>query len=91
MGAYRKGVYKEYCIMDILLKKYKCDIVLRSAGSHSPIDVIGIRKKDKKIWVIQSKSKKMSEKTTKKLQDEFKWLNDEFMCKFRVIKKPKEL
>lgn len=51
---YRKGYEKELR----LVHKYKadgCNIAFRSAGSHSPIDVVGIDSLRKKIYLIQSK------------------------------------
>ena len=43
---YIKGRRKEYLIRDKLIKE-GFDIVQRTAGSHSFIDVIAIRKSDK--------------------------------------------
>lgn len=61
------------------------DIVLRSAGSHSAIDVIGIRRKDMRIKCIQSKPASMSEKDKQKLLDENLWLtSSHFLVTFEV-------
>lgn len=54
MTKYTKGRRKEYKIVKDL-KKSGFDIAQRTAGSHSPFDVIAIRKKDRKILLVQSK------------------------------------
>jgi len=79
---YRRGRAKEYRIMKAL-KKQGFEIVLRSAGSHSPIDVIAI--KPEKIMFVQSKPNDFSKKKTKELLSKYYWLNNEFICKFEVI------
>ena len=37
---YARGRNAEYYIMDILESQLNCDCVIRSAGSHTPIDLI---------------------------------------------------
>jgi len=81
---YRNGRAKEYRILKNL-KQDGFDIVFRSAGSHSPIDCIGIKMMEKKIKFFQSKPKSMSEKARKKLENELFWLNDQFECSFEVV------
>ena len=81
---YVKGRAKEYRTMENL-RKQGCEIVLRSAGSHSPIDVIGINLKELQVKCIQCKPKSMSKNAKDKLENEFKELNNEFMCSFEVI------
>lgn len=66
------------------LRREAFDIVIRTAGSHSPIDVIGIRLGDNKIVFIQSKPKKMSQAQRDKLEEQHGWLNDEFQGEFKV-------
>lgn len=81
---YEKGRSKEYRIVN-KLKKDGYNICFRSAGSHSPIDVIAIHKNKKEILFVQSKPKSMSENTKKKLKNENSWLDNEFLCRFEVI------
>ncbi len=87
---YRKGRRKEYGITD-KLKKEGWDIVQRSKGSHSPIDVFAINKKEKKILLIQSKrtiKEDMSfinDKEKGKIEEENKELNGNFEVEFRVM------
>jgi len=79
---YRKGRAKEYRIM-ARLRMEGYNIVLRSAGSHSAVDVIGIRDGDEGIFgkryveikLIQSKPKSMSKAQKEKLEEKYKWLN----------------
>jgi len=80
---YIKGRRKEYAIV----KEYRSlgfDIVQRTAGSHSPIDVIAIHKKNKEIVFIQSKPNSMSIKQQDKIREEHKELNDVFNTSFIV-------
>lgn len=58
---YIAGRRKEYKIRD-QYKKMGFDLVIRSSGSHTPIDLVAIDSKNKKIVLIQCKSKNMSEK-----------------------------
>jgi Holliday junction resolvase len=70
---YLSGRRKEYKVM----KEFKAHemIALRSAGSHSPIDVVGINWKSKIIYLVQCKPKSMSKKKTQELQFEMEQLN----------------
>jgi len=77
---YIKGVAKERKIVNTL-KAEGWDIVQRSAGSHSPIDVFAINKELKLIKLIQAKPKGFN---SEKIEKELRWLNDEFRVKFRV-------
>lgn len=61
--AYRKGRRKEYAVCD-KLKAEGFDIVQRTAGSHSVVDVFAVDSKNKIIKLIQCKrvlSKTMGE------------------------------
>ena len=84
LNNYRRGRAKEYYNMN-KMKKKGFDIVLRSAGSHSPIDILGINFKDKRIRFIQNKPRSMSENAKKKIEEANVKLNDEFICSFEVI------
>ena len=86
---YKKGRRKEYALCDDL-RQQGYDIVQRTAGSHSPIDIIAIHRFTKKILFIQSKrvlSKQMSDiddVEKNKIESEMSWLNDKFSVEFRV-------
>lgn len=81
---YQRGRAKEYRMIS-KLKKEGYDIAQRSAGSHSPIDVFAINKKEQKIKFIQLKPKSMSDNMKTKLEKEHDWLNDEYVCSFEVM------
>ena len=68
---YLRGRSREYRTMN-KLKEIGYKIVLRSAGSHSPIDVVGI--KDNEIRLIQCKPKSLSEKKRQKILSDLAWL-----------------
>ena len=68
MTNYRTGVRFEYKIMKILkenLPKEKYTII-RTAGSHSPVDVFVIEHRSRKGFGIQCKSKLIQAKGRKK-------------------------
>ena len=81
---YINGRSKEYRVMN-RLKAIGFDIVFRSAGSHSSIDVIGISKKLKLIQFVQCKPKKLSDRKRRDLEIQNIELNDSYRCQFRVI------
>ena len=78
---YVKGRNKEYKICNSL--RDEGFIAFRSAGSHSPIDVVGI--KPGEIVFIQAKPDSMSDNAKKKLEESLAWLNGEFKVSFVVI------
>ncbi len=86
---YNKGRRKEYDII-YRLRKEGWEIAQRTAGSHSPIDIIAINKVTKVIKLIQSKrtiNETMSyikDKVKAKLEDENRWLNGVFSVEFVV-------
>lgn len=90
MTNYKKGARKEYKIV----KRYKSfgyDIVQRSAGSHSKIDVFAINIKEKRIVLIQSK-RTLSEnmdyiepKLKRQLEEENEDLNGQFKVSFVAL------
>ena len=80
---YVKGRRKEYKLAKEELEA-GADIVQRTAGSHSPIDIISINKTKKLIRFIQSKPDSMSEKEKKRIEEKNKDLNDWFYCEFIV-------
>jgi hypothetical protein len=91
MTIYIKGRRKEYKI--IYDERAKGRIAFRSAGSHSPIDVVSIDIKNKTIFFIQSKrtlNKRMSyidETIKNKLMndEQLKQLNNTYDCSFIVL------
>ena len=89
---YVNGRAKEYRIMK-QLKEEGYDIVLRSAGSHSPVDIVAFKKPMqgkgwtygvKKCVCIQSKPKKFSTKKARQIENDLNWLNDEFIVEFKL-------
>ena len=81
---YRRGAYKEMKVVHE--ERAKGNISYRSAGSHSPVDVTVIDRKKKHIYLLQMKSKKMSQSAVQKLLMDFGLLNTEgWHVEFRVI------
>ena len=81
---YRNGRQKEYRIM----KKERAKgikYVIRSAGSHSPIDIVSIDVNERVIRLIQCKSRSMSEDAREALRQENNLLNGNFQARFEVI------
>lgn len=81
---YLKGRRKEYKIRREYLNN-DWDIVQRTAGSHSPVDIIAIDKITKRIDFIQCKPDDMTEKEKEKIISENQWLNGVFRTEFRVV------
>ena len=80
---YEKGRRKEYKIVH--REKKLGFIAFRSAGSHSPIDVVSIDTENKVIRLIQCKPNDMNETKKQKIRNENKELNGEFKVSFSVI------
>ncbi len=80
---YTTGVRKERKIVN-QLKKEGWDIVQRSAGSRSPIDVWAVNKDLKLIRLIQAKPDNFSGKEHLELLTIYNWLNGEFKVEFKV-------
>ena len=80
---YIKGRKKEYKICKELRMK-GFDIVQRTAGSHSPIDVIAINKSLRVIKLIQAKPDNYTQSQINKLLLENNWLNNAFRVVFEV-------
>lgn len=78
---YLKGRRKEYKICNIY-KNNNWDIVQRSAGSHSSIDLFAINKKKRIIKLIQVKPDKFN---PDKILKELNWLNGNFKVEFEVV------
>jgi len=80
---YRKGARKEYKIIKRLLMG-GADIAQRTAGSHSPIDIIAIWKKEKIIKLIQSKAYSLSQGEENKIKKDSGWLTGVYEVFFEV-------
>ncbi len=80
---YAKGRRREYKIRNQLLKE-GFDIVQRSAGSHSPIDIFAISNIDRKILFVQVKPEHFTEAEKRKLLDELGYLNGKFEVEFVI-------
>lgn len=81
---YLKGRRKEYAVV----KRYKelgFEISQRTAGSHSPFDVIAIDLKKKEIRLIQCKPAAMNATQQQKIRDENQNLNGLFLVSFAVV------
>lgn len=81
---YVKGRNKEYKIVHAL-RSDGFDIAQRTAGSHSPIDIIAINRLTKVIKFVQAKPESMSQNQKDKIELENNWLNNVFRCEFEVI------
>lgn len=79
---YLNGRAKEYRL------KYKFEkqgfIVLRTAQSRGFADLIAINPNSKEIIFIQSKPKSMSKNAKEKLEKQFDFINNSFLCAFQV-------
>lgn len=89
MSLYRKGRRKEYKIINDL-RKEGFDIAQRTAGSHSPIDIIAINTEKRIIMLIQSKRKLdepmsyIETKTKQNIEKKYKYLNGIYKVMFEV-------
>ena len=80
---YIKGRRKEYKIVHEF-RDIGC-VAFRSAGSHSPIDVVAINPLKKIINLIQCKPNDMSENAKQKLYDANKYLEGEYIVIFEIV------
>jgi len=80
---YIKGRKKEYKIVND--EKSKGRISFRSAGSHSPIDIVSIDPEGKKIKFIQSKPDNWTEKQINCLIEKNKFFNGTYEVIFSVV------
>ena len=77
---YQRGRNKEYRIVNKLKTQFK--IVQRTAGSHSPIDIIAIDPEKKRIRFVQAKLGDFPESQKKKILKEMENLNGKFDVEF---------
>ena len=80
---YLKGVRKERKFVNEA--RLNGSISFRSAGSHSPIDVVIIDKDTRVIRLIQCKPDTMSNNKREALRQEHNQLNGTFYVKFEVL------
>ena len=80
---YEKGRRKEYKVVHEA--KAKGHIAFRSAGSHSPVDVVDIDIHERFIRLVQCKPDSMSASARQKILDENNLLNGGFQVRFEVI------
>jgi len=80
---YIKGRRKEYKYVKIM--RELGFIAQRTAGSHSPFDVIAINPDTKQIRLIQCKPDSMNAHQTQKIRNENKKLNGSFKVSFSVV------
>lgn len=80
---YRKGADYERKIVKAAREDGK--LAFRSAGSHSPIDVVIISNDDRTIKLIQAKAgKSMSDKAKARLRESLGYLNGTYEVMFEV-------
>jgi len=80
---YIKGRRKEYLWVNKM--KELGFIAQRTAGSHSPVDVIAINPETKQIKLIQCKPDSMNAHQQQKIRNENKKLNGVFEVRFSVV------
>ncbi len=80
---YVKGRRKEFKVVN--QEKEIGNLAFRSAGSHSPIDVVSIDVENRIIRFIQCKPDSMPESQKKKLEQTMVSLNNRFDCLFEVV------
>lgn len=81
---YESGRRKEYRICNNL-KKDGFEIAQRSAGSHSPIDVFAINKREKKIVFVQSKPDNFAASEAEKIEKELEYLKGKWEVEFWLL------
>ena len=81
---YCRGRRKEYGACE-KLKKEGFEIVQRTAGSHSPIDILAIDTKNKIIKLVQVKAGPLSPGKQKEILKENRTLSGEFEVSFEIV------
>jgi len=79
---YNRGRAKEYRVAE-QYRKNGC-LVIRAAKSHGFADLVAVHPKTRHIFFVQCKPRKYSKKAKARLEKQFEWLNDEFICQFQV-------
>ena len=80
---YIKGVRKERKVVN--QAKARGLIAFRSAGSHSPIDVVIINVQTGHISLVQCKNDSMPVAEKKRLEEKYSSLNGMFKVRFDVV------
>ena len=80
---YANGARKERQI--VKKEKLKGNTAFRSAGSHSPIDVVSIDPIARRIYLYQSKPKSMNEAKRKEIKEKNMFLNGFYQVEFLVV------
>jgi len=80
---YQKGRRKEYKVCNIM-KKLGYQIAQRTAGSHSPFDIIAVNWLTKDIKLIQCKPDTMGMTMIRRLLEENDQLNGTYKVEFEV-------
>jgi Holliday junction resolvase-like predicted endonuclease len=89
MSSYKIGYLIELRARDDL-KKLGASLVVRSARSLTPIDLIAFFPDKKEIWLVQVKGKVEAPEDEEKLKEEFKdlvKLKGEYICRSFVFMK----
>jgi len=87
---YKNGANRERRVIKYLQKE-GFDLVFRSAGSHSPIDVFALDSRTKQIWLIQCKPKSLSSSGKSKIEDNIRQFEGCYSVKTKCISLGKEL
>lgn len=83
INLYNKGVRKERRVVN----EYRAKgwISFRSAGSHSPIDVVAIDPQSRMVKIFQCKGDKMPQSQKDKLYEAFKAFPGQYTLTFDVV------
>lgn len=79
---YLKGYRKERKLVNEA--RQKGNIAFRSAGSHSPVDVVIIDSENNKISLVQCKSDNFADSAKERLLEQYEELNGVFEVEFKV-------
>jgi len=80
---YMKGYRKERKIVnDARAEGYTS---FRSAGSHSPVDVVIIDQDNRRMWLVQAKAGEISPEEKVKLHKDNQGLNGMYYVMFKVL------
>jgi Holliday junction resolvase len=84
MTNYQNGANRERRVVNSL-KEQGFDLVFRSAGSHSPVDLFALDIKTKQIWLIQCKPKSLSSNGKNKIEDSIRQFEGCYSVKTKCI------
>ena len=90
MTNYQNGAARERRVVNSL-KEQGFDLVFRSAGSHSSIDIFALDVKTKQIWLIQCKPRTMSSSGKLKIEDYIRQFEGCYSVKTKCVSLVKEL